>query len=252
MTIIVLGAILIGVCLGLLGSGGSILTVPILVYMLGHPEKAAMGESLAIVGLIAAAGVIQKCRKGEINWQAVMWFGVPAMIGTFGGAQLARVVPASVQMTVLGILMLLAAFLMIRRKEDPEQGDGSSRRLRTFLLLEGVFVGAVTGLVGIGGGFLIVPALVLGTGLRMHAVIGTSLAIIMLKSITGFAGYLMVLDSVQQRIDWWTILLFAVLGTVGSLTAGSIATRIDQLLLKRMFAVILLLLGLAVVVSEVL
>ena len=187
-----LGAVAIGLTLGLLGSGGSILTVPVLVYLAGQPDKVAIAESLAIVGAIAAVGALSYTRQGLVDWRAVVGFGVPGIVGTFLGAVLAAHVPGPVQLALFGVVMLAAAGAMFRGRAALA-GEARPSRPAWIIAALGVSVGVMTGLVGVGGGFLIVPALVLLVGLDMRLAVGTSLSIIVLNSLTGFLKYLDVL-----------------------------------------------------------
>jgi len=182
----VIGALAIGLSLGLLGSGGSILTVPVLHYLVGQPEKLAIGGSLMVVGLIAAAACIPYAVGRQVDWRSVAWFGVPGMAGAWLGASLAHWVPGPVQLALFAAVMLISAWRMLSgglagaTREEP-------RRLA--VLAGGTGVGVLSGLVGVGGGFLIVPALVLLAGVPMVDAVGTSLAIIALNAFTGFAKY---------------------------------------------------------------
>jgi hypothetical protein len=243
-----LGAILIGVSLGLLGSGGSILTVPVLTYGLGHAERVAIAESLMIVGSIAAVGALPYVRLRRVCWRSVLLFGVPGMAGTYAGAWLSAWVSGTVQLAVFGTVMLGAALLMARpRKDAPE----SPRDHPTALIgLEGFVVGALTGFVGVGGGFLIVPALVLLRGLSMHLAVGTSLLVIAMKSGVGFAKYLDVLGDEGLAVDWRTIGVFIALGVVGSAVGSRLNGRIDPRRLRQVFAAFLLVVGVLIVWRE--
>jgi uncharacterized membrane protein YfcA len=236
-----LGALLIGLTLGLLGSGGSILTVPVLVYMVGEPDKLAIAESLGIVTLISLIGSIPFALRKLIDWRIVFLFGVPGMAGSYGGAYLSRFVPGPVQLLVFAGVMLLAAVMMFRRMDL--SGPVSRRHPWWKIALEGVAVGALTGLVGVGGGFLIVPALVLLGGLSMHMAVGTSLAIIALKSVTGFYKYIDVLREAGQVIDWELVFLFGAIGIVGSLLGNVIGKRVPQQRLRTGFATFLVVMG---------
>lgn len=244
-----LAAIAVGVSLGLLGSGGSILTVPILVYLVEEPEKVAIAESLAIVGTIAAAAVVPFAVKKRVEWRTVALFGVPGMAGAYLGAGLSKFLPGSVQLLAFAVVLLVAALIMLRPPPST-QSTGSRRHGTAIIMLEGLFVGVVTGLVGVGGGFLIVPALVLLGGLTMHQAVGTSLAIIALKSATGFYKYLDVLSQADLSVSWNIVFLFAALGIVGSFAGGAIAHRLPQLVLQRVFAVLLIAMGLFIISSS--
>jgi len=148
------GAVAIGVSLGLLGSGGSIITVPVLVYLLDQDEKLAIAGSLFIVGTIALVGSLQYIRLGMVDWRNVVIFGLPGMAGTWLGALLAPFVPGIVQLTIFALVMLLASYLMLR-PVDLEHAD-TLRRATWKIGIDGLVVGVLTGLVGVGGGFLIV------------------------------------------------------------------------------------------------
>jgi len=230
-----LGALLIGLTLGLLGSGGSILTVPVLVYLLDQPEKVAIAGSLAIVGGIASFAVLSYARQRLVDWRSVAWFGVPGMAGTWGGAWLAQFVSGALQLAVFALVMLAAAWSMFRAPPSAGAAPRAGRRI----VVDGLVVGVLTGFVGVGGGFLIVPALVLLGGLAMPLAIGTSLAIIALKSAVGFWKYLDVLARDGLALDWGVIGAFIAIGAVGSVLGNRIASRLPQAALKRGFAAFL-------------
>lgn len=246
---LVFGALVIGLALGLMGSGGSILTVPVLAFLMGHSEKAAIAESLAIVGGIALVAAIPYAVSRQVDWRSVLFFGLPGMAGTYLGAWLAHFVPGFVQLLLFAVVMLLAAGLMFRQRQtekgpdakedDAEIGEHAKRHAFWKIGLEGLGVGVLTGLVGVGGGFLIVPALVLLGGLSMRLAVGTSLVIIALKSATGFWKYLDVLQADGLPVDWWTIGVFIVIGIAGSFAGSLLAGRLNQTLLRRGFAVFL-------------
>lgn len=249
---------MIGITLGLLGSGGSILTVPVLVYLLGHVEKVAIAESLAIVGGIALLTVIPYARSGQVDWPSVVFFGVPGMAGTYLGAWLARFLPGAVQLLIFALVMLLAAWTMLRHTRTSKSRDGaedetndSINHARWLVAVEGLVVGVVTGLVGVGGGFLIVPALVVLGGLPMRLAIGTSLAVIALKSASGLFKYLDVLRSLELAIDWRTVGAFVLVGVIGSVAGHLIGGRLNQRALRQGFAVFLVAMGLFVLSREV-
>lgn len=265
MIYIVIGALIIGLTLGLMGSGGSILTVPVLTYLLGHNGKAAIAESLAIVGGIALIAVLPYAKSKQVDWRSVAYFGVPGMAGTYAGAWLAGFVPGAVQLTLFAVVMLIAAFMMFRRQEDVGQGSNLSGNRRSelkthpqktpqafwIIASEGMVVGVLTGLVGVGGGFLIVPALVVLGGLSMRVAIGTSLAVIAMKSLSGFYKYLEVLEDIGASIDWRAVAAFIAIGVVGSLTGKLIGSRVNQEALRQAFAVFLVIMGIFVLGKEV-
>lgn len=235
------GAIAIGVSLGLLGSGGSILTVPVLVYLVGQDEKVAIAGSLFIVGSIALAGSLQFVRAGFINWRTVAIFGLPGMAGTYLGAAIAAYISGLMQLALFALVMLLASFLMLR----PIKLSTESRAPRALWKIagDGLVVGIITGLVGVGGGFLIVPALVLLGGLSMHHAVATSLVIIALKSYSGFYKYLDVLERQDLSLDWPVLGLITLLGIAGSIVGSRLAKRVHQDRLKRWFGYFLIVMG---------
>ena len=243
-----LGAVAIGLVLGLLGSGGSILTVPVLVYLAGQPDKVAIAESLAIVGAIASVGAITYARQRLVDWRAVVGFGVPGIVGTYLGAVAAAYVPGAVQLALFGVVMLAAAGAMLKGRAGLE-GEHQKRSVATVAAL-GVGVGVMTGLVGVGGGFLIVPALVLLVGLDMRLAVGTSLSIIVLNSVTGFAKYLDTLTEAGASVDWRLVGTFAAIGIVGSLVGARLSQRVPQAQLKRGFAVFLVVMGTFILIRE--
>lgn len=249
--IAVVGGLVIGLCLGLLGSGGSILTVPLLVYLLDHEPKAAIAESLAIVGGIALLGSIRPMLRRDVDWTSFVLFGIPGVLGTIGGVWLSQWISGILQLVVFSIVMLVAAGLMLRgrRGDDAEEAPPDrTRRDHVVLIVEGLSVGALTGIVGVGGGFLIVPALVLLGRLPMRIAVGTSLLIIAVKSGAGFAKSLGQLE--PDALHLQTIGLFILLGGAGTLVGNVIGGRIPQRRLKQVFAVFLLVMGVVILTTE--
>ena len=244
MWIVIAGALVIGLSLGLLGSGGSILTVPILAYVIGQPEKLAIAGSLAIVGGISLLGAIPYAMRGEVAWRSVLWFGLPGMLGTVIGAQLSRFLPGALQLTIFACVMLIAATRMLRGM--PAAATGAPEPLpqrRRHIVRDGLAVGLLTGLVGIGGGFLIVPALVLLGGLAMRQAVATSLVVITLNAFSGFAKHALVLNSLGLTLDWSVIGQFIAIGGSGALIGNLLGGRLPQAQLKRGFGAMLLVMG---------
>jgi uncharacterized protein len=246
MTLALLGALLIGLSLGLLGSGGSILTVPVLVYLLGEHPKQAIAESLLIVGGIALLGAIPYALRGLVDWRNVLFFGLPGMAGTYLGAWLSQFVSGQVQLLTFALVMILAAYFMAR----PAPLRPTQKRQAWKIVLEGTAVGALTGFVGVGGGFLIVPALVLLGGLPMHLAVGTSLLIIALKSFAGFYKYLHLLPAQGLSVNFTVAGLFLLVGALGSLLGGRVAVRLPHEALKRGFALFLVVMGVYIVAQN--
>lgn len=245
-----LGAAAVGVSLGLLGSGGAILTVPILVYLVGHGEKSAIAESLAIVGGIAVFGVLRAAVQRRIDWTSALLLAVPGIGGTVAGAHVARWIPGSVQLLLLAGMMLTAAALMFRKPRRSDADDSPSCAIRpgerapvcgtALIAAQGIGLGFATGLVGVGGGFLIVPVLVLLRRLPMQTAIGTSLAIIVVNSTTGLLKYA---GDEAITVDWPLVGIFIALGAAGSLVGNALAGRIYQQTLRRGFAVFLVIMA---------
>jgi uncharacterized membrane protein YfcA len=255
LTYAVLGALVVGIALGLFGSGGSILTVPVLLYLLHHEDKVAIAESLGIVGGIAVIAAIPYARQRLVDWRTVVLFGVPGMVGTYLGAWLAGFAPGVVQLLLFAAVMLVAAAMMWRRgKATITDGDAPTATTRPVarIALEGLGVGVLTGFVGVGGGFLIVPALVILGGLSMRVAVGTSLVIIALKSLTGFGKYLQVLDTMDLDVHWTTVGVFVVVGAIGSFGGRRLNAVVDQRALQRGFSVFLLLMAVFIATKETL
>ena len=246
MLLTLFGALAIGLSLGLLGSGGSILTVPVLHYLVGQPEKLAIGGSLLVVGLIAVAAAVPYAFSRQVDWRNVAWFGLPGMAGAWLGATLARWVPGPVQLGLFALVMLVAAWRMLRGGVV-QRPDHEPRRLA--VVAGGIGVGALSGLVGVGGGFLIVPALVLLAGVPMASAVGTSLAVIALNSFTGFLKYLGVLQQQSLELDWRVLLTVAGVGVIGSFAGHRLGRRLPQATLRRLFGVFLVVMGLFIAVD---
>jgi len=246
MLLTLFGALAIGLSLGLLGSGGSILTVPVLHYLVGQPEKLAIGGSLLVVGLIAVAAAMPYAFSRQVDWRNVAWFGLPGMAGAWLGATLARWVPGPVQLALFALVMLVAAWRMLRGGVM-QRPDHEPRRLA--VVAGGIGVGALSGLVGVGGGFLIVPALVLLAGVPMASAVGTSLAVIALNSFTGFLKYLGVLQQQSLELDWRVLLTVAGIGVIGSFAGHRLGRRLPQATLRRLFGVFLVVMGLFIAVD---
>jgi uncharacterized protein len=233
---------LIGVSLGLLGGGGSILTVPIFVYVLGFGAKESIAMSLAVVGAVSLFGAAGHWRLGNVNVRIALLFGVVAMAGTYLGARLAVYLSGAAQLALFAAVMLVAAVFMLRDQSVAVPVAGSAAVARplpvALIVAEGLAVGVLTGLVGVGGGFLIVPALVLLGGLAMKEAVGTSLLVIALKSATGFLGYLG-----QVTVPWAFMALFTSVALLGIVGGTFLVRYVSQHALRRMFGVLLLVMG---------
>ncbi len=232
-------AILIGLALGTLGGGGSILTVPVLVYVLGFEPKLAIAMSLPVVGTAALVGVVSHWRAGNVRLQTAALFGSVAMIGSYTGARASVWVSGRVQLLILGAVMVAAAVSMIRNAQASTVADESTQAAHPALLLTvGLAVGLLTGLIGIGGGFLIVPALVVLGRVPMKAAVGTSLLVIALNAASGYLGH-----HGQGDVPWAFVLQFTGVAVVGILAGTALVHHIPTRALKRAFAVLLVIIG---------
>lgn len=233
MIIVGLGlAALIGLSLGVLGGGGSILTVPIFVYVLGFGAKPAIAMTLPVVGTTSLIGAVSHWRQGNLDLRVALLFGAVAMTGAYLGARLAFLLTGAEQLAILGVVMLGAAVSMLRGRPE---GDASlPRRPMPVILAAALAVGVLTGLVGIGGGFLAVPALVLLARTPMKQAVGTSLLVIAMNSAAGFAGYLG-----QVEIPWGFLTSFTAVAVVGILAGTRIVRYVSQQQLRRAFAIFL-------------
>ncbi|TYB34208.1 sulfite exporter TauE/SafE family protein [Micromonospora sp. AP08] len=231
-------AVLIGVSLGLLGGGGSILAVPLLVYVADLPPKEAIATSLLVVGATSAVGVIPHARAHRVRWRTGLIFGVAGMTGAYAGGRLAEFIPAGFLLTGFAVMMLATAVAMIRGRRGAEHRPVPHELPMPRVVLDGVVVGLVTGLVGAGGGFLVVPALALLGGLPMPVAVGTSLVVIAMKSFAGLAGYL---SSVS--IDWGLAAAVVVAAVAGSVAGGRLAGRIPADILRKVFGWFVVVMG---------
>lgn len=232
-------AAVVGLSLGLLGGGGSILTVPIFVYLLGFEAKPAIAMSLPVVGTTSLVGALGHWRSGNVDLRAALLFGSIAMVGAYAGARLAAFVSGDVQLILLAVLMVAAAISMLRSGRGASAEPPPDARPSVALLaVIGLAVGLTTGLVGIGGGFLVVPALVVLGKVPMKQAVGTSLLVIAMNSTSGFLGYLG-----QVEIDWGFTATFTAVAVAGILAGTWLIRFVSPAALKRGFAVFLLVIG---------
>jgi uncharacterized membrane protein YfcA len=240
----VLLAVVVGVTLGLLGGGGSILMVPLLVYVAGMETKEAIATSLVVVGVTAVVGVVGHARGSRVRWRTGLLFGVAGMVGAFAGGLVGGHLPGQLLLVAFALMMLATAGAMLRgRRTASEQAHHELPVGR--VLLDGVVVGLVTGLVGAGGGFLVVPALALLGGLPMAVAVGTSLLVISMKSFAGLAGYL---SSVQ--IDWAVTGAVTAAAVVGAVLGGRLVSRVSADALRQAFGWFVLAMGAFVLLQQ--
>jgi uncharacterized membrane protein YfcA len=232
-------ALLIGVALGMLGGGGSILTVPVLTYVSGLDAKTAIAASLPIVALSSAFGALGHWRAGNVHARIAVTFGAFAMVGGFAGARAAQWISGQTQMLLFATVMLLAAVSMLRTKKGVTSSEPVVARVSIAELAPiGLGVGVLTGLVGVGGGFLIVPALVKLARIPMRVAIGTSLTVIAMNATAGTVGYI-------GQVSWPFALLIPFIGLalVGVAIGTTSAQRVPQSVLRQSFGVLLLVVG---------
>jgi uncharacterized membrane protein YfcA len=222
----------IGLTLGLLGGGGSILAVPVLVYVLGYPAKTAIAMSLPVVGITSLVGAALHWRLGNVRVGTAFTFGLIAMIGAFVGAKLSVLMRGDAQLALLAVVMTAAAASMLRRDRSDAEPRASWRPV--LLAAVALGVGVLTGLVGIGGGFLVVPALVLLARVPMRQAVGTSLLVIAMNAAAGFAGHLGTVT-----LEWGALLGLTGAAAAGALAGTSLVGHVPQAALKRGFAVFL-------------
>jgi uncharacterized membrane protein YfcA len=236
----------------MLGSGGSILTVPVLVYLVGQPEKLAIAGSLAIVGGISLIAVLPYAWRREVDWHSAIWFGAPGMLGAWLGAHVSQWLRGDAQLLLFALIMLIAAWRMFRHSgagADPATASAASAATSR-LAMSGLAVGLITGLVGVGGGFLVVPALVLLVGLPMRRAVATSLVVISTNSLSGFLKYLSVLKATHLVLDWHVIATFVLVGGGGTLAGNMLGARLPQARLRQGFAVLLVCMASLIIIHE--
>jgi uncharacterized membrane protein YfcA len=221
------------VSLGLVGGGGSVLAVPALVYLLDQDVKAATTASLAIVGLTAAVGGLDHARAGRVRWRTAAFFGLAGAAGTIVGTALNRQADPDAILLLFALVLLAAAWAMVRQRGEPPGAEAAARgrALWSRVAPAGVSVGVLTGFFGVGGGFVVVPALVLGLGVPLAAAVGTSLVVIALTSTAGLAAHL-----ATGGLDW-AIAGAMTVGAVAGAGAGSrLEGRVPARRLSQLFA----------------
>ncbi|HEX6248982.1 MAG TPA: sulfite exporter TauE/SafE family protein [Nocardioidaceae bacterium] len=238
-------SLLIGVSLGVLGGGGSILTVPILVYVAGMEPKEAIAASLFVVGVTSAAGAVSHARGGRVRWRTGLLFGAAGLVGAFLGGLLGGHLPGTLLLVFFALMMVATSIAMIRGRRSVDESQRHSELPVLRVLLDGLVVGLVTGLVGAGGGFLVVPALALLGGLPMAVAVGTSLLVIAMKSLGGLFGYLSAVS-----LDWPLVIAVTVAAILGSVVGGRLAGRIPETALRKGFGWFVLVMGGFVLVQQ--
>lgn len=255
-----LAAILMGLALGLVGGGGSILTVPILVYIFNVDPVLSTAYSLFVVGITSAVGSYSHFRKGNVHWKTALIFGAPSILAVYSVRKF--IIPnipellfrignfeVSKSLTILilfAVLMILASYSMIRKPKHVRAIEKEISYNYPLIFIEGLLVGGITGLVGAGGGFLIVPALVILSGLSMKKAIGTSLVIIALKSLIGFTGDL----ESGMAIDYQFMWIFSAFAIGGIIIGSNLTKIVPNEKLKPGFGWFVLVMGILILVKE--
>lgn len=224
-----LGALGVGIALGLTGAGGSVLTLPVLVYLAGIDPALAVAMSLPIVGASAISGMIVRLKAGEIHWRAVGLFSISGMLGAALGSRFTSYLPSSLLMTLFALIMFMVALQLWLSVEKEIQPAENCRPV--ICLLTGCTVGFITGLIGVGGGFLLVPALTKFARLPIRIATGTSLAIVASNSVFGFISHFQ-----HSTIDLPLTALFAGIAIIGGILGSRFANRLPQKTLRRCFA----------------
>ena len=225
------GAVLIGLSLGLTGAGGSILTLPVLVYLAGVDPRDAVAMSLLVVGVAALTGAVQRARAGEVHVPATAWFSIAGMAGAVVGAKFTHLVPPKVLMVVFAAMMVVVGVRMLRARAAVTECGPDCRPLRCFGA--GAAVGLLTGFLGVGGGFLLMPALVKFARLPLAVATGTSLAVIAFNAAAGWISH-----AGSARMDWPLVGLFAGIAALGVLVGGAVAAHLPAKTLRRTFGVV--------------
>lgn len=240
-------SVVIGLSLGVLGGGGSILTVPILVYVAGFEAKEAIAASLFVVGVTSAVSVFSHARGGRVMWRTGLIFGAAGMAGAFVGGLLGGHIPGQILLIAFAVMMVATSVAMLRGRKKKSDANAPVKHELPLgrVLLDGAVVGLVTGLVGAGGGFLVVPALALLGGLPMSIAVGTSLVVIAMKSFAGLAGYL-----TTVQLDWGVTLGVTAAAIAGTVIGSKLAGRIPEEALRKAFGWFVLAMGTFVLIQQ--
>jgi uncharacterized membrane protein YfcA len=256
-----IASVIIGISLGLIGGGGSILTLPVLVYLFGVEPVVATAYSLFIVGTTSLVGGVTKFKQGLVNLKTAVIFGIPSIAAVFITRKfLVPLIPqhlfniGSIEITkpvlimvLFAVLMVFASISMIRNGEKKQVQEEEQHFNYPMILLEGAVVGVLTGLVGAGGGFLIIPALVLFSKLPMKMAVGTSLFIIAAKSLIGFTG-----DITHYKMDWQLLGIVTAAAIIGIFIGNGLNKKIPGERLKKWFGWFVLVMGIYIIINELL
>lgn len=255
-----IAALFIGLLLGLMGGGGSIVTVPVLVYLMHFSPVVATGYSLFVVGSTSAVGASMYWKRGLIDFKTALSFGVPASIAVYLTRQF--IIPAIPEkmfeigsfhitksiflMLLFAIILIMASMSMIKGRKQIEKDFKKRNIIQRSVLLQGLGIGFLTGMVGVGGGFMIVPALVILSGLSMKKAVGTSLLIMSANSLIGFLG-----DIFRSDIEWKFLIIFTTISIIGIFVGNFLSKKIAGEKLKKSFGWFVLIMGIYILVKEI-
>lgn len=250
MILIILLGVFIGAVMGLLGGGGSVLGIPLLRYGFALKPDMAIGVSLLVVGVGSVIGTGAQMRRGAVAWGVASTFGLAGAAGAFGGAALARFMPGELQLVLFSLLVLGSAVVILRPGKDeggtpgatPDETAATPRtggppRIEV-MIVSGIALGLVTGLLGLGGGFLLVPLFVLVAGLPMHRAVATTMPVVAANSLSGAAGYLS-----RLNLDWEFVIPFLIATCLATLVGANLSHRVPARVLRIAYAVLLVVLG---------
>jgi uncharacterized protein len=239
-------AVFVGVALGLLGGGGSILTVPLLAYVAGMDAQQAIATSLLVVGVTSAVGAVSHARAGRVQWRTGLIFGSAGVAGAYTGGLVARFIPGTALLIGFAGMMIATAIAMLRGRKSVGASNDRHRVPIAAILAQGLAVGLVTGLVGAGGGFLVVPALALLGGLSMPTAVGTALIVIAMNSVAGLAGHLL-----NGPIDWAVASAVTAAAVVGALAGARLTAKFDPDVLRKGFGWLVLAMSSVILAEEI-
>jgi hypothetical protein len=235
-----------GIVFGIFGAGGSILLIPILVYVLGVPVKEALGMSLLILTMTGGFATVAHARSGNVRWWiGLRWAGL-GMVGAYAGGRMAELVPPSVLLMIFATVVVVAALVMIRRRVPSPRSEVASLPMKKVVSV-GLVLGFFTGMIGVGGGFLLVPVLMLLCGVDIKHAIGTSVLIITINSFGGFLGF-----AAHETFNWYDTAVIAAFNATGSVLGERLGKPLPSHRLRPALGVFLLIVGAVMVVENVL
>ncbi|GAS86126.1 sulfite exporter TauE/SafE family protein [Mycolicibacterium brisbanense] len=240
-------AALVGISLGLLGGGGSILMVPLLTYVAGMDAKQAIATSLLVVGVTSTVSTVSHARAGRVQWRSGLLFGAAGMAGAYAGGRLGHLLPGSLLLIAFAVMMIASAVAMLRRRRTPVTPAPAPHRTPIGKALTlGAAVGLLTGIIGAGGGFIVVPTLALLAGLTMPVAVGTSLLVIAMNALAGLAGQVTTLS-----VDWKMAAIVTAAAVVGSLVGARLTARVDADVLRAAFGWFVLVMASVILAEQV-